>query len=83
MIKIEITGNQRTVNLKDGRSFPVQEAYAVLPNAKYPSRCEIAPPKGAQPYSAGIYTLSPDSFYVDRFGSLTLSPKLLPVAGAK
>lgn len=83
MIAVEITGKNRTINLKDGRSFQAQEAYAVLPGQKYPARIEVLPPKGQAPYEPGEYTIGPDSFYVNQYGSLALAPKLVRNAPAK
>ena len=79
MIKIEVTGNNRNVTTKTGVQFVAQEAYAHIPGQKYPSRIELLPPKGQQPYPAGAYTFGPDSFYVDGYNKLSLGLKLQPL----
>lgn len=53
-------------------SFYKQDAYAHLPGEPYPIRVEISHDKSEQAYQPGMYTILPDSFYVDRFNSLTL-----------
>lgn len=43
----------------------------------FPEKTEIILDKGAQAYPPGEYTLSPNSLYVDRNGSLAVAPKLV------
>lgn len=38
---------------------------------------------GEKPRPAGLYTLAPGSVYVDRFGSLALAPKLVPLPAGR
>lgn len=82
MLKIEVTGNNRQITTKQGATFMAQEAYAHIPGQKYPSRIEVLPPKGQQPYAAGVYTFGPDSFYVDGYNKLALGLKLQPLKAA-
>jgi len=82
MFKIEVTGNNRSIQTKGGQSFVSQEAYAHIPGRQYPERIELLPPKGQQPYAAGAYTFGPDSFYVGQFNKLELSLKLKPAPKA-
>lgn len=86
MFRIEITGNNRTVNYTDKKnhaaSFTVQEAYAHLPGAKYPARIEVMPPKGGAPYIPGDYGFDATSIYVDQHNKLSLSLKLHPLKRA-
>lgn len=86
MIKIEVTEKQQTrlVNGKNGQIQLIeQDAYAHLPAHKYPVLIKLTPPRGQSPYTPGLYQLSPDSFYVGRFGQLELSPRLLPLGAAQ
>lgn len=46
----------------------------------YPEKITVSLPRGvSEPYAAGDYTLHPASFYVGQFGSLEMSPRLVPV----
>ena len=78
MIRIEVTSAVRQITWKEG-AFNVQEAFAFLPGAKYPTRIEVTPPKGQQQYAPGLYTFDAFSLYVDRFGKLALGLKLQPL----
>ncbi|MBS1210082.1 MAG: Helix-destabilising protein [Proteobacteria bacterium] len=70
-----------------GQTFQLleQEAYAHTFDANgvkhpYPTRIILTLEQGQQPYSAGFYTLAPNSFYTDRFQKLVLGkPQLLPM----
>ena len=52
----------------------------------YPEKVEIILDKNAEGaalfYPAGDYTLSPNSIYVDRNGSLAIAPRLVPIPKA-
>lgn len=85
MLRIEVTADQRTVDYKsrDGKpaSFTVQVAYVHLAGQKYPARIDIAARRDQAPYAPGLYTLSPESFYVGgKYGKLEFSPVLVPIA---
>ncbi len=45
----------------------------------FPEKTEIILDKGTAPYAVGEYTLSPNSLYVDRNGSLAVACKLVPL----
>lgn len=88
MIRIEVTKELRTIPFTDKKtgqrtSFDVQVCYAHIGGEKYPSKCEIAAPKGAAPYQPGMYTLAPESIYLGEYNRLSLSPVLVPLAAAK
>lgn len=83
MILIEVHPDSpiHTIQTKRG-AMRKQEAYAHTLNRegkpnKYPTRIEFVLDDDAQPVPAGQYTLAPQSIYVDRFGGLSLSPKLV------
>ena len=88
MIRIEITSPEvrtREVRGKDGRplQFREQSGYAHLPGRQYPSEITIALDRDAQPHKAGMYTLDPDSIYVNRYRSLELGRLKLVAEGAR
>jgi hypothetical protein len=59
-------------------SFHTQSAYAHLTGKPYPVEIKLTIDAGNSAYKLGFYELSPESFYVDKFGNLGLSPKLIP-----
>lgn len=71
-MKIEISDTEvRTRNFtKDGKQLTFREQFAWLHSEdKYPTQFKIS--LGDQePYQPGLYTISPGSIYVDRYGSL-------------
>lgn len=81
MIRIEILSGEVFVTrgVKDGRTFEFhkQESFVHL-GQKYPVRALIRVEPG-KPYLPGIYTLAPSSFWVDRYGELRMTPRLVPV----
>lgn len=83
MLKVQILpGAPRVVQFinKNGQqaSFVKQAALVTFPDGSA-AGCDLLPPKGAQPYQPGAYTLDPStSFYADR-GELRFSPRLVPV----
>lgn len=60
-----------------------QTAYLHIAGKPYPTEFEITLPaeRKGKPYEQGMYTLAPDSFYIDarRFNKLTVNPVLLPI----
>lgn len=87
MIRIELTGQTRTRQITSKKTgeiitFVEQQAYVFLHGQKYPALSHITVPKGEQPQPAGVYTLSPESFWVNRFGQLEVSPRLVASAPA-
>ena len=86
MIRIEIHPDApvATIPTKRGQ-MRKQEAFAHTLSrdgkpAKYPTRCELVLPDDGQAFAPGTYSLAPQSVYVDRYGNLALSPKLVAVA---
>lgn len=90
MIKIEIhSSDVRTINyVKNGKPGTLykQEAYASLMDRQgkakpYPEKTEISVPldQNGHPkaYMPGVYQLHPSSFYLDRFGGLSVAPVLV------
>lgn len=59
-------------------NFHTQQAYAHLPGKPYPVEIKLTIDAGNSAYKLGFYELSNDSFYVDKYGNLGLSPKLTP-----
>lgn len=95
-IKIEISKDtvetRSGISAKTGKPYSMreQEAYAHTVGrdghpAKYPQRIKITLQDNQVAYPVGLYTVAPESFYVDRFDSLTLGLVLrpLPVAAAQ
>lgn len=76
--KLEITTKEvqtKTVkSKKDGKdyTFYLQEAY-LHDGSTYPTRCYVPVSSPTASYDIGWYTFASDSFFVDRFGNLSLS----------
>ena len=94
MIKVSVTSTEvrnQSGNAKaSGKPYSLnfQEVWVHTSDRKgnpnpYPEKVEIILEKNEQGaalfYPAGEYTLSPNSIYVDRNGSLAISPRLVPV----
>lgn len=60
-------------------SFHTQQAYAHITGKPYPVEMKLTIDKGCSAFPIGNYTLREDSFYIDKYGNLTLSPKLASV----
>lgn len=89
MIKIEVKDSATRVvsgnSKKTGKSyeFHKQDAFAHLPGEPYPVRMEFSHESAKDALAPGMYLLTPESFYVDRYGKLTLGRlKVVPVAKA-
>lgn len=97
MIKVSVTstevrnqsGNAKTSGKPYSLNF--QEVWVHTSDRKgnpnpYPEKVEIILDKNAEGaalfYPAGDYTLSPNSIYVDRNGSLAIAPRLVPIPKA-
>lgn len=82
-MKIEIVTDKVTV--KSGTSQRTQKPYTIhkqegflfTEGAKYPVRFEFNLAVGATAYAPGMYKLDESSFFVDRFGALSLSGQLV------
>jgi len=83
MSKIEIKSTElkliQGTSQKTGKaySFQTQQAYAHLEGKAYPVEFQLTVENGSSAYAPGIYHLAPSSFYVDRNGNLSLTPKLV------
>ena len=82
MFKVEIKSTelklvQGTSN-KTGKpySFQTQQAYAHVQGKPYPVEFRLTVDNGVSAHAPGFYTIASASFYVDKFGNLSLSPKL-------
>ncbi len=92
MLKIEIA--TQAINTRNGISkrtqqpytIHEQEAYLHQEGKPYPTPMKLnveANEQGIpQAYAMGQYSLAPDSFYVDRYGSLACKPRLVAIAQA-
>lgn len=82
MFKIEIKSTElklvQGTSQRSGKaySFHTQQAYAHVEGKAYPVEFKLSIDNGASAHAPGTYTLSPSSFYVDKFGNLAVSPKL-------
>lgn len=94
MIKVEIhSADVQTINYlskRDGKPATMfkQEAYVSLLDRQgkqkpYPEKTTLNVPTDQnghpKPYAVGVYQLHPSSFYLDRFGGLSVAPVLVPV----
>lgn len=96
MIKIEIhSSDVQTINYTSKKGAPAtmykQEAYAHLldrhgKQKPYPEKTSVTCPVDQnghpKPYMPGTYQLHPSSFYIDRFGGLSVAPVLVPAVKA-
>ncbi|WP_429154072.1 single-stranded DNA-binding protein [Aeromonas media] len=81
-MKIEIVTDKVTV--KSGTSQRTQKPYSInkqegflfTEGAKYPVRFEFNLAEGATAHAPGMYKLDESSFFVDRYGALSLSGQL-------
>jgi len=83
MFKIEIKSPElklvQGTSQKSGKaySFHTQQAYAHVEGKPYPVEFRITIENGHSGHAVGSYTIAPSSFYVDKFGNLSISPKLV------
>jgi hypothetical protein len=89
-IKIEVktteVSTKSGTSAKTGKPYSIreQEAWAYTTDRDgrphpYPQRIRITLGDDQPPYPTGLHTLSPASFFVDRFGGLALGPVLQPL----
>jgi len=86
MIQIEIQNEEVIVERRGQYEFHEQPAYAHTFDRqgnknRYPQLIKIQLRKDQAGYPKGMYTLSPASIYVNKYGSLALSPMLTPLSG--
>jgi len=92
-IKIEVSSDtvitRSGISARTGKPYSMreQEAYAHTVSrdgqpSKYPQRIKITLGDTQAPYQPGLYTVAPESFYTDRFESLTLGLVLRPLPAA-
>lgn len=83
MFKVEIKSPElklvQGTSQKTGKaySFHTQAAYAHVEGKAYPVEFRLTLDNGSSAFPVGSYTISPSSFYVDKYGNLALNPKLL------
>lgn len=83
MFKIEIKSTElklvQGTSQKSGKaySFHTQQAYAHVEGKAYPVEFRLTIDNGSSAFPVGNYTIAPSSFYVDKFGNLSISPKLV------
>lgn len=58
-------------------SFKKQDAFVSLPGKKYPVEFQLTLDADQPPYPVGVYTLNPESLYVDNKGRLSVGRVLL------
>ena len=93
MIKIEIQSAE--VKVKSGTSARTGKPYNIREQAGFafthsrdgkpnsdPVKVAIVLGKDQQPYPPGVYQLAPESFYINRFDQLEITPVLKPLASA-
>lgn len=82
-IKIEVN-SQEVINKSgmggNGKPYSINEqiAYAHFGDV-YPEKIKVRLDDGQRPYTTGVYELDPKSFYVGKFGSLDVNPKLIRI----
>jgi hypothetical protein len=96
MIKIEIESaevkTKSGVSARTGKPYSMREQKGYVytcdrdgkPN-RHPNTLVLTLREDQQPYAAGFYTLSPASFYTNKYDQLEVSPVLVavPVAAVK
>ena len=85
MIKVEIINTKveefKGTSKKSGNDFCIRKQTAYLHSSSnpYPQKFTISLDDQA-PYNVGFYTLSDDSFEIDRnYGGLSIKPYLIPI----
>lgn len=88
-VKEEKAATKSGVSAKTGKAYSIREqeawAYTCGRDGKpypYPVRINITLNDDQQPYPAGAYTISPASFYANRFNNLEIGLILQPIAAA-
>ena len=92
-IKIEVSTDavitRSGISARTNKPYSIreQEAYAHTVDrdgviSKYPQRIKITLGDNQAPYPPGLYTVAPESFYVDRFDSLSLGLVLRALSAA-
>lgn len=92
MIKVEVKSTEVVtksgVSARTNKPYSIREQVAVYAFLfdrdgranPYPTRVTISLRDEQEPYPVGLYTLAPESFYVDRFNALSLGLVLRPMA---
>lgn len=78
-IKSEQTVRKSGVSKRTGKdyNFLQQTAYAHLAGKPFPVEMTVVIDSDSVPYKTGLYSLHPESIYLDRYGSLQVRPKLV------
>lgn len=93
-IKIEVVSaevaTKSGTSSRTGKPYSIREqvGYAHVTDRagapkKFPVEIKVPLSDDQTPYAPGFYTVAPCSFYVDRFGGLTIGLELEPLAAAK
>jgi len=83
-IIIEVTSTEvktrSGTSQKTGKPYSIneQEAYVHKMGQPYPEKISIVLQDGNGAYNPGNYDLHPSSYFVDRFGQLSVRPVLCP-----
>lgn len=83
MLRIEVMGPDVEERRGDGWTSRKQTAYVHLPDKAYPQEIKIRLEDGQAPYPKGNYTLAPESIYIDKYKSLAIGAKLVPLAAQR
>jgi hypothetical protein len=83
MVKIEVTDEVHAPSNPNRPRNQVAYAHLAGRDGKaqpHPERVFIPLWREDKPFAAGLYTLAPQSVYADKWRSLALTPKLVPIA---
>lgn len=73
--------NKQGIGKSSGKpyNFFEQKAWAHLPDKPYPVETTVTVDSGSSAYAVGMYDLGQASFYINKFGQLAVSPKLVSI----
>lgn len=83
-IMIEITSTEiktrSGTSTRTGNAYSMREQIGYLhkPAVPYPEKIKIMLEENQLPYNLGNYSLSSESFYVDKYDSIAVRPILIP-----
>lgn len=75
MIKIEVFAGEDHIQqrMAGTKTFHFQRAYLHRTGERFPLAFEIPMRSDSQPYSAGLYTLAPESLLINQYKALEMS----------
>lgn len=78
IVEIDSDNVRERQGTSNGRDWHIREqrGYFQAPDARYPKEITFTLEKEAPPYSPGRYAISPESFYISKYGQLQLSRSL-------